>query len=259
MLNRSKVYRQAVYSAGTLMACMFAPSIYAQDIPTDFSGVWSLVQHDRLGAPFFIPVEPTLTPEAKAITEAFVEKYDVVTYEANAHCVEPGMPTVMWGIGGAAMEIIQKPDRVIVLSELVNQSRQIYLDGRDFPEDFPTQRVGYSIGQWDGDVLEIDTRLITEWHAPRWPHSDKMRIVERWRLQDASGIKITGLRPANPPTITGTVLVNELTISDPIFYVEDETVVTFVYRRQDDGVIFEDNCSESIWMELLEDAAANTQ
>ena len=88
MLNRSKVYRQAVYSAGTLMACMFAPSMYAQDIPTDFSGVWSLVQHDRLGAPFFIPVEPTLTPEAKAITEAFVEKYDVVTYEANAHCRE---------------------------------------------------------------------------------------------------------------------------------------------------------------------------
>jgi hypothetical protein len=29
-----------------------------------------------------------------------------------------------------------------------------------------------------------------------------------------------------------------------------------VYRRQADGVIFEDNCSEAIWMELLEREAA---
>ena len=26
----------------------------------DFSGVWGMVQHDRLGAPFFIPIEPKL-------------------------------------------------------------------------------------------------------------------------------------------------------------------------------------------------------
>ncbi len=100
----------AAYAGLTPRSAFFSEILmYAQGIPTDFSGVWSLVQHDRLGAPFFIPVEPALTAEAKTITEAFVEKYDVVTYEANAHCVEPGMPTVMWGIGGAAMEIIQNP------------------------------------------------------------------------------------------------------------------------------------------------------
>ena len=71
-------------------------------------------------------------------------KYDVkgnVTGEmkANGHCVEPGMPTVMWGIGGAAMEIVQQPQRVTLLSELANQSRRIFLDGRAIPTDsFPT-------------------------------------------------------------------------------------------------------------------------
>jgi len=245
-------------ASAALIFLSVATSIGSQEIPTDFSGVWSLVQHDRLGAPFFIPFEPELTAEGKAITEAFAAKYDVVTFEANAHCVEPGMPTVMWGIGGAAMEIVQKPERIVLLSELANQSRQIYLDGREFPDGFPTQRVGYAIGHWDGEALVIDTRFITEWHAPRWPHSDQMRIVERWWLQDASEIEITGLRPQNPPQITGTVLVNELTISDPVFYVEDEEVVTFVYRRQEDGVFFEDNCSEAIWMELLEREAAES-
>lgn len=217
-----------------------------------------MVQHDRLGAPFFIPVEPPLTAQATSVTEAFAARYDVVTNEANAHCVEPGMPTVMWGIGGAAMEVVQQPERITLLSELANQSRRIYLDGRTFPDGFPTQRVGYSIGHWEGKTLVIDTRLITEWHAPRWPHSDQMRIVERWSLKDASGIAITGLRPDRPPKITGTVLVNEMTMSDPVFYVNDAEVVTVVYRRQEDGVMFEDNCSEGIWMELLEERAADS-
>lgn len=101
----------------------------------DFSGVWGMVQHDRLGAPFFIPIGPKLNAAGKAATEAFVAAYDVENLEANGSCVEPGMPTVMWGIGGAAMEIVQQPQRITLLSELANQSRRIYLDGRALPED----------------------------------------------------------------------------------------------------------------------------
>jgi hypothetical protein len=229
---------------------------WAADAPVDLSGVWSMVQHSRPGAPFFIPVEPPLTAEAKAITEAFVAKYDVVTHEANAHCVEPGMPTVMWGIGGAAMEIVQQPERITLLSELANQSRRIYLDGREMPTEFPHQRVGYSVGHWDGDTLVIETHLVTEWHAPRWPHSDQFRIVERWSLQGAADLDLVGLRPGGPRLqITGKVLVNEMTMSDPVFYVNDAEVVTVIYRRQDEGAMFEDNCSEGIWMELLEQTA----
>jgi hypothetical protein len=222
----------------------------------DFAGVWSMVQHSRPGAPFFIPVEPPLTDEAKAITAAFVAKYDVVTHEANANCVEPGMPTVMWGIGGAVMEIVQQPDRITLLSELANQSRRIFLDGRTIPEGFPAQRVGYSIGHWEGETLVIETTLVTEWHAPRWPHSDQFRVVERWSLRDAADLDLVGFRPGGPrPQITGKVLVDEMTMSDPVFYVNDAEVVTVIYRRQDDGVMFEDNCSEAIWLELLEQTA----
>lgn len=242
--------------ASTLLCAAAAKS---DDAPADFSGVWSMVQHSRPGAPFFIPVEPELSAEGKAITQAFAAKYPVKEYEANAHCVEPGMPTVMWGIGGAAMEIVQQPKRITLLSELANQSRRIYLDGRDFPKNFPTQRVGYSIGHWEGETLVIDTRLITEWHAPRWPHSDRMRIVERWSLRDPSEFDIVGLRPDRPPPkIDGKILVNEMTMSDPVFYVNDAEVVTVIYRRQKDGVMFEDNCSEGIWRELLEKNAEET-
>ena len=55
------------------------------------------------------------------------------------------MPTVMWGIGGAAMEIVQQPQRITLLSELANQSRRIYLDDSAPSEGSPDQRVGYSV------------------------------------------------------------------------------------------------------------------
>jgi hypothetical protein len=233
-----------------------AAGAWAQGTPTDFSGIWSMVQHSRPGAPFFIPVEPELSDQGKAVTQAFVAKYDVLTHEANGNCVEPGMPTVMWGIGGAAMEIVQQPERITLLSELANQSRRIHLDDREFPADYPNQRVGYSIGHWDDDTLVIETRLVTEWHAPRWPHSDQFHVVERWSLVDADDIEIVGLRRDRPPPhITGTVLVNQMTMNDPVFYAGKDEVVTVVYRRQEDGAMFEDNCSEGIWMERLEAAA----
>jgi hypothetical protein len=73
----------------------------------------------------------------------------------------------MWGIGGAAMEIVQQPQRITQLSELANQSRRIYLDGRAQPDGLPDQRVGFSVGHWEGDTLGIETTNVTEWQAPR--------------------------------------------------------------------------------------------
>ena len=128
--------RLAIASLLFVLGCACA---FAADAPPNLEGVWGMVQHDRLGAPFFIPIEPKYTDEGKRITTEFMAKYDVkgnVTgeMEANGHCVEPGMPTVMWGIGGAAMEIVQQPNRITLLSELAKQSRRIYLDGRKPPD-----------------------------------------------------------------------------------------------------------------------------
>lgn len=239
---------------------------FAADAPPNLEGVWGMIQHDRLGAPFFIPIEPKYTDEGKRITTEFATKYGLKgdvrgELEANGHCVEPGMPTVMWGIGGAAMEIVQQPKRITLLSELANQSRRVFLDGRGFPEGVPDQRVGYSIGHWEGDTLVIETRKITEWHAPRWPHSDQVRIVERWSLRDPSEFKITGLRGGDrpPPKITGKILVNEMTINDPVMYADKDYKVTTLYRKLEDQVMLEDGCSEGIWMKELEQKAAEKE
>ena len=167
--HRPRCGAQPLSSAAALLGLGLSVAASAEP---DFSGVWGMVQHDRLGAPFFIPIEPKLNAAGSAITAAFVAKYDVENLEANGSCVEPGMPTVMWGIGGAAMEIVQQPERITLLSELANQSRRIYLDGRLPPDGLPDQRVGFSVGRWEGETLVVETTNVTEWQAPRWPHSD---------------------------------------------------------------------------------------
>jgi len=249
--DRARGIAERVTAVSMLAALAGLLACEARAAP-DFSGVWGMVQHDRLGAPFFIPIEPKLNATGKSVTAAFVAKYDVKNNEANANCVEPGMPTVMWGIGGAPMEIVQQPQRITLLSELENQSRRIYLDGRKMPDGLPDQRVGFSTGHWEGDTLVIDTRNVTEWQAPRWPHSGEFRVTERWRLEDPAKLKLTGLRPGGPVLkIDGPVLVNEMTMNDPLWYEDKDYKVTVFYRKLDD-VMLEDNCAEGTWMERLE-------
>jgi len=63
--------------------------------PPNLEGVWGMVQHDRLGARFFIPIEPTRTAQGKKITDEFAAKYDVIGLEANGSCTSP-TPGCTW-------------------------------------------------------------------------------------------------------------------------------------------------------------------
>jgi hypothetical protein len=74
-----------------------------------------------------------------------------------------GMPRAMNVI--FPMEIVIMPKTTYILIEYLTMLRRIYTDGRDFPKEFPSSFMGYSIGHWvdtDGDgrydQLEIETR-----------------------------------------------------------------------------------------------------
>ena len=55
-------------------------------------------------------------------------------------------------------QLFQTPDHVVILNEMVNDSRIIPLDGRDhLPEDV-TQWRGDSRARWEGDTLVVETR-----------------------------------------------------------------------------------------------------
>jgi hypothetical protein len=109
--------------------------------------------------------EAPLTPEYQAIYEANLRDQEAggMGTDPTYTCIPDGMPRAMNVI--FPMEIVIMPKTTYILIEYLTMLRRIYTDGRDFPKEFPSSFMGYSIGHWvdtDGDgrydQLEIETR-----------------------------------------------------------------------------------------------------
>ncbi len=86
-------------------------------------------------------------------------------------------------------EWITLDDKLIQVFQWHRVHREIWMDGRVIPEDFdPGIRrwLGYSAGRWEGNTLVVETAGY-EFDGRTWldsyanPHSDALRLVERWR------------------------------------------------------------------------------
>ncbi len=70
--------------------------------------------------------------------------------------------------------------------------RVIYTDGRTHPKDLEPTYTGHSIGHWEGDSFVVDTTGFNEnsWiEAEGFPHTDKLRLVERFTRLDSNTLK----------------------------------------------------------------------
>jgi hypothetical protein len=90
-------------------------------------------------------------------------------------------------------KIVQTRELIVVLYESLTMFRQIFLDGREHPKDPQPTWMGYSVGRWDGDVLVVET---VGFNDKTWldgaghPHSDAMRVTERFRRRDVGHMDI---------------------------------------------------------------------
>jgi hypothetical protein len=106
-------------------------------------------------------------------------------------CFPPGTPRVF--LHPFPLEIIQQPDRILMVFEYDHVIRQIYTDGREHRTDLAPMWMGDSVGRWDGDTLVVETRNFNDksWLDRRGvPHSDQLRVIERIRLVDADNLQI---------------------------------------------------------------------
>lgn len=84
-------------------------------------------------------------------------------------------------------KIVQTADLVVILYESQTIFRQIFTDGRSHPKDPEPSWLGYSVGRWEGDALVVET---VGFNGKTWldglghPHSDAMRLTERFRRRD---------------------------------------------------------------------------
>ena len=121
------------------------------------------------------------------LTPAYAEKRQQLSARSaedneSANCLPPGMPGIMGQ--PYPMEFLLTPGKVTIVIEAYTQVRHIYTDGRPLPSDPDPKFFGTSVGRWEGDTLVVDTvgfSPLTQLAATT-PHSDKMRITERFRL-----------------------------------------------------------------------------
>jgi hypothetical protein len=123
------------------------------------------------------------------------------------------MPSMM-AVAVYPIEVIQTPNQVTIVAEAFMQVRRVFLDRPQLPiDEVPPGYFGRSVGHWEGDTLVVDTIGIKpSVQYQRVPHSDQMRITERFSL-------------AAPD-----VLHDQITIQDPVT-LEKPFTYTLSYRR----------------------------
>ena len=106
--------------------------------------------------------------------------------------------------------ILQTPDAVVMLNEMINETRVVPLDGRPHVADGVRLWNGDSRGRWEGNTLVVEvtnyndrgaiaTNIATR-GARGLPRTESLHVVERFTFRDANTIDY------------------EVTITDPDIY-----------------------------------------
>src|SRR5437016_7829274 len=145
----------------------------AHDGKPDLSGLWLLAP----GAGGLTKLKPSEIPASA--TKVFKQR------EENLGSDSPGTQCLPFGFitaGGAMVKIVQTPGLMLILTEDL-EYRQIFLDGRELPKDPNPAWMGYSVGHWEGDTLVVESNGYNErsWIENGYPHSESLRITERFR------------------------------------------------------------------------------
>ena len=161
----------------------------------DFTGVWEEPlggprpgRSSSSGAAFPAPPGLPLTPAWNAKVKAL--KAQAPQDNSTANCLPPGMPGIMGQ--PYPYEFLLTPGQVTIVGEAYSIVRHIYTDGRPLPADPDPTFFGTSVGHWEGDTLVVESvgfSPLTKIDNIT-PHSDKMRMLERFRLTDPNTMSI---------------------------------------------------------------------
>ncbi|HLK62796.1 MAG TPA: hypothetical protein VKU19_05125 [Bryobacteraceae bacterium] len=79
-------------------------------------------------------------------------------------------------------QIVQTPDAVMILTEMVHDARVVRMNGQHPPKNI-RQWMGDSIGHWEGDTLVVDTTNFTNKTRFRGS-SENLHVIERFTRVD---------------------------------------------------------------------------
>jgi hypothetical protein len=147
-------------------------------------------------------------------------------YARESRCWATGVPTYLLNPAQPTF-FLQAPDKVTMIWQMDHQVRRVFLNVPHSESPKPSW-YGESVGYYEGDTLVVDTigqHTRTFVDNYRTPHSEKLHVVERYRLVD-----------------DGKILQAEVTIEDPEVFIKPLHVVHRWRRVQ--GPMRESTCAE---------------
>jgi hypothetical protein len=161
-----------------------APAPKTADGKPDISGLW------QPGAGYVGNIAKDLKPE-----DVPYQPWAEALYKRRRETNSKDDPTAQCIVGGVPrsdlvpypFKILQLPNEVVILYEAVHSYRQIFTDGRPFPEDPTPTWFGYSVGHWEGNDFVVET---TGFNDKGWldnfgkPATEALKVTERFRRKD---------------------------------------------------------------------------
>jgi len=191
--------------------------------PHDLSGIWLGGEGgDRNNSP-----ETLMTPWGKAKFDSYKPSFGPRAVPGGlgndplSNCDPLGVPRIITAhpSGENRIQLLQTPGRLLEFIEYGHIWRDIWTDGRPLPEKPDPSWLGYAIGKWEGDEFLVNSAGFND---RTWldsfgdPHSDEMRLEERYRRVDHNTLTI------------------RITIHDPKAYLKDWDLPLTVYHLDPD-------------------------
>jgi hypothetical protein len=201
-----------------------APVPRTREGRVDMSGVW--VSDGRATGSLF----DNSKIQGWALKAMLKQEKNFFINDPRFHCLPSGPGAYPAGAtAGGQRRMIQHPDFIAILNPEMTY-RQVYMDGRKL-EDEPaiSTWLGYSAGHWDGDTLVIESNGYNDktWLTREGlPHTERLRITERYRRIDFGHIELT------------------VTYDDPGTFTEPVQATIHLVNQPDEGML-ETICNES--------------
>jgi hypothetical protein len=119
-----------------------------------------------------------------------------------AFCLPPGVPRATI-VGLFPFEIVQTPQRIVIMYEYMHVYRVIPLNAKH-PDDLVPTYMGDSVGHWEGDTLVVD---VIGFNDKTWLtgtgtfHSESLHVTERYTRVDKDQINY-GVTIVDPEVLT---------------------------------------------------------
>ena len=153
------------------------------------------------------------------LTEAGLKLQAEVSQETdpNIRCQAYGL--IREATNPLPMQITRNGDNLFVQYEEWNQTRTIFLDGREHPENPVPSLQGHSIGYYDGDVLVVETVGLQPTyfytHLGGGGHTEQARVVERYTILEDPRRLTLELSMTDPVTLKEPYILTKIWLYTP--------------------------------------------